>query len=207
MNNGFCIQQFELLDRWDVLVATPTNMENKEEKKYEMYATIDAFEQKYGQDEEYNTECILDVLKRVRDKEAELVIEGVLPFSINATYDDVMSLEPELSGIIALVDFMNEKMTEAEFIEAISEIPVIFLGEYPNMEKGGTFGVHTVKHVKEDYEMIPVFYSEKSAMEYNKSNHPMTRTTIKSLIHFYNTFGVIVEPQKKYWGIIKPEGK
>ena len=66
-------------------------------------------------------------------------------------------------------------------------------------------GVHTVKHVKEDYEMIPVFYSEKSAMAYNRSNHPMTRTTIKELRHFYNKFAVIVEPEKKYWGIIKPE--
>ena len=46
---------------------------------------------------------------------------------------------------------MNEKLTESEVLDIISEIPVIFLGEYPNMEKGGTFGVHTVKHVKEDY--------------------------------------------------------
>lgn len=203
VNNGLFIQQFELLDRWNIPVAIPINTDDKE--KNEMYATVESYEEKYGKNEKYEIKSILEMLKKVRDNKTELSIYGILPFTVDVTYEDIQLLEPELSGIISLVEYMKEEISEEELIEKIGEIPIIFTGEYPDIEKGGYFGVHTVKHIKEDYEMIPVFLNKKNVEEYNKGNHPTTETTIKELRNFYSKYGIIVEPQKEYWAVIKPE--
>jgi len=107
--------------------------------------------------------------------------------------------------VIALVEAMKEEITIEELLGKLDDIPVIFPGEYPDMEKGGTFGVHTVKHATEGYEMVPVFLTRESADAYNGAGHPLTVTTIKALRGFYDRFGTIIEPEKKYWAVAAPE--
>ncbi len=206
MKDGLFIEQFELLERWDVPVAVaPEVNEDTAQDSYAMYATIEAYEAEYGQGAEYQVKSMIEMLKLARDNEAEFSIHGVLPFPLEFDSKDIQRLEPELSAVIALVEAMKEEITPEELSEKIGEVPVIFLGEYPNVEEGGTFGVHTVKHATEDYEMIPVFLTKKSAKEYNRAGHPMTETTIKELKHFYHQFGIIAEPKKKYWAVMEPE--
>ena len=206
MNNGLYIEQFKLLERWDMPVATTMDIDSGNRlEKYEMYATIESYENKYGQSAQYKIKSILEMLKKAKAEEADLVIVGVLPFEVMVEYEDIMSLEPELSGIIALVEALNEEITIDKLVEKIGDMQVIFLGEYPDVNKGGKFGVHTVKHVKEEYEMIPVFLNKENAKQYNKGNHPLTETTINELKRFYSQFAIIVEPHKKYWAIIEPE--
>jgi len=207
VSSGWCIEQFELLGRWDVPVALPEEMTEEAQDNYAMYATIEAYEAEYGPAEEYPIVSILDVLKLARDHEAGITIHGVVDFAVEFDWEDVKKLEPQLSAVIALVEALQEEISIAELVEKIGDTPVIFLGEYPDVEKGGSFGVHAVKHVKEAYEMIPVFLNEESAQEYNGANHPMTWTTINELQRFYDRFGILVEPQKKYWAEIRPESE
>lgn len=205
MKDGLFIEQFELLERWDTPMAVQNNFGEEELEFYDMYATIKAYEDVYGKGRKYQIKPLLDVLKCARDHKAGIILYGVLDFPIEFSDEDILRLEPEMSAIIALVERVKEEIGTDELIEKIGNVPIIFLGQYPDIEKGGTFGVHTVKHVKESYEMIPVFLNVSNASEYNKANHPITKTTINELRRFYNQFGILVEPHKQYWVEITPE--
>lgn len=206
MNNGYHIEQFMLLDRWDMPLAVIDKTVIAEGKtEYETFATVQALEDKYGTGNNYQTVSVLEVLKQSVDAKAKLIINGILDTPVEFYYEDIMQLEPELDIIVQLVSSIKKKITKEELLEKVEEETIIFLGQFPKMEQGETFGVHTVKHTTENYEMIPVFLNENNAKKYNTAQHPMTKTTLKELRNFYNKFGIIIEPQKKYWVMIEPK--
>lgn len=208
MNNGFAIQQFALIERWEMPLAICADGNTQEvPEKYEVFATLESYEAKYGKNVKYDIKSVLEILTLARDNEAGISLFGVLDFAVDIDYEDIEELEPELSAVIELVKAMKAEISEKELLEKIADIEVIFLGEYPKLENDLKFGVHTVKSVQGNYEMIPVFLNEKNAEEYNTAKHPITKTTINDLKRFYGQFGIIVEPQKKYWAVIEPEKK
>lgn len=195
------VNSLNLLDQWSRQMAMV--YKGDAYKDIEVFITQDKLIDRYGDKAEYSVQLLYMVLDYAVRNNKNIILIGLLPEDIIIESSDLKPLENDIDSICILTGYLEEKINFDKFIELFSDKEVFFIGEFlkGDGEKiiSKEISIHTLKHVSGNYESIPVFINYEHALKYNRTDCPITKSTLKNILHFWNIYGIIIEPQEKYW--------
>lgn len=195
------VNSLNLLDQWSRQVAMV--YKGDDYKDIEVFITQDKLIDRYGDKPEYSVQLLYRVLDYAVRNNKNIILIGLLPEDIIIESSDLKPLENDIDSICILTGYLEKKINFNKFIELFSDKEVFFIGEFlkGNGEKiiSKEISIHTLKHVSGNYESIPVFINYEHALKYNRTDCPITKSTLKNILHFWNIYGIIIEPREKYW--------
>lgn len=167
----------------------------------EMWVDKTKMAEKFGKEVKYFIENLVKVIDFAIRKKNDVKLCGLVAEPIFINHNDFEPIKNDVEKICLIMAYIEKKLDVKSFFNEFKNKDIYFLGNYPdiNAKTGSKFGVKTVKHKSGDFEAIPVFINIENAKKYAKENMPITQTNIKDLCHFWNKFGVVIEPNQKYW--------
>lgn len=195
------VNSLNLLDQWSRQVAMVQKSDGC--KELEVFITQDALIKRYGDNPKYSIQILYMVLDYAVQNNKDIILIGLLPEDILIESSDLKPLENDIDSICILTAYLEKKINFNKFIELFSDKEVFFIGEFLKGDGEKIISkeilIHTLKHESGKYESIPVFINYEHALKYNKTDCPITKSTLKNILNFWNIYGIIIEPQEKYW--------
>ncbi|OPZ77271.1 MAG: hypothetical protein BWY78_01076 [Alphaproteobacteria bacterium ADurb.Bin438] len=153
-----------------------------------------------GENISYSVEVLVKIIYYALKKQANIKLCGLSFEPLNISYEELMTISEDVEKVSIMMGLIENKISFEQFFEEFKNKDIFFIGEFPKNEKGSTFGVQTLKHNSGEYEAIPVFINCDNAYDYKKDKDlPITKSSFKNVAHFFNIFGIIMEPKQKFW--------